>query len=162
MADKGWLSKQTPQSHEWNPGPRCRGEEPDARTDATPIEPGPTLNLESGVEYIGKVDRVSNSGNVLITTGDSKTDFINIGPATGCTSGEEVTFEYISGRKGKCTDDEYIHEDYAVIGTESSSSNHLTRGSSSRPDGYSDTSGHDANTRPSDPSNKNKLLNGHL
>ena len=180
MTDKGWLSKQTPQSHEWNPGPRCRGEEPDARTDAVRISRG--VVLEPGKVYIGKVDRISNNRNVLVSAGSTSSEFINIGSVKNRKRGQEVEFEYVLGKHGRCTEDKYIADNYSHPSKESAnrtnrdsftvtskpslstlaSSNSGSSNSSSSSSSKRVRSSSTSSSGPGDPDNKNKLINGHM
>lgn len=96
--------------------------------------------LEAGRIYTGVVDRISSSGNAIIECEDSH---VNLGELSKEAVGEEVGFIFL-GINGKCLDEEYTTDDYSPSRLEEESKR-MERESKSQ-----------------DPTNKNKLINGHL
>jgi hypothetical protein len=178
MADKGWLSKDSPNSHLWNPGPLTRGEEPDegnrlkhSSEDGAGLDPDVEVNelpsqasrMEKGAVYEGTVDRFA--GRNAIVNLSSQGDHVNLGPIDKEAAGETVLFKSVSGIWGKCLDEEYIYDSYAPKDGESSTTSSGSRWGSGSSSGS--RTGNRQKTKtgdvaPNDPSNKNKLLKGNM
>lgn len=158
MADLGWLSKESPQSHEWHPGPLALDQEPEDNT--TESLDASTLNgveqpsdLSKGEVYVGIVDRVTGSGNAIISLPKGH---VNLGPIDESAAEEKVRFRSADGGTwGHCLEEQYTYDGYDP----------KKDGSTSPPPGSRRKSTNPYGRKPgnlSDPDNKNKLLNGKL
>jgi hypothetical protein len=128
MATHGWLTKDTPHSSEWHPGPQIDNDDP---PDTPFNQPGPSdtsaVKLDSvssvneGEVYVDEVGRHTGQNGIIDTRTYDKIpmDHINLGPINESAVGYLVKFEYIGGLKGECLTEEFISESYQPLGTES-------------------------------------------
>jgi hypothetical protein len=161
MADLGWLSKETPQSHEWHPGPLALGQEPEDNTtesvDAASVNGIETpSDLSKGEIYVGVVDRITGSGNAIVSV---RNGHVNLGPIDESAVEEKVRFRSVNGSHwGHCLEEQYTYDGYDPRdGTSPSRGRRTSLGSKKK-----STNPYGGKGEISDPDNKNKLLNGKL
>lgn len=105
--------------------------------------------------YVGEIDRISSSGNALVELPSTiSRNHVNLGPIDESAVGNKVEFRYSGGSWAECLTQEYTYESYEARDGQSTSS---TSTRSRHP-----FNGGNSNTSPSDPDNKNELINGHL
>lgn len=120
LVDLGWLAKETPHAHTWQPGRLIANEEAEPTEDTTSDSyEGRSLDeienatdFEKDEVYFGTVDRFSDSGNGLIEIPSSH---INVGPIDDSAKGETIQFRYIGGTIGRCLNEEYTDSEYTVL-----------------------------------------------
>jgi hypothetical protein len=131
LVDTGWLAKDSPRAHEWQPGPLVLGEEIETSDDTESSEDADpnftdamsldhienATDFEEGEVYFGTVDRFSDYGDGLI---EIPTSHINVGPIDNSANGETIRFKFVGGTYGLCLDDQYTHPEYSVPGQENS------------------------------------------
>jgi hypothetical protein len=135
MATHGWLTKDTPHSSEWHPGPQIENDDP---PDTPFNQPGPpdisaiqletvsSLNQEE--VYIDEISRHTGQNGIIDTRDydEISLNHINLGPINKAAVGKNVKFKYIGGMMGECLTEEFISDSYQPLDTESNNSSGIS------------------------------------